>query len=210
MKRVLTYIGSIFGGIAGGFCLASQIYNLIAVIPLLALLGESSGVVAGADGATFASGIIIFAFILLIFDVALGVTTCVLNEICYHKLCKVSKEEFAKRKGVVISAIVFNFITAAFMIIGIFVSVTGIISIVINVILIGFFITSGILYIVDLCKEKNRVFEVPASTPATQPEQPKVETFDKYDELAKLSELHDRKALTDEEYQKSKDEILNK
>lgn len=137
MKRVMTLVGFIISTVLLG------IYSLIQLIGIAAIIDALSAV--GAEGsATLA--------IVLIITIALCVLALVFNAIAITAWKK-DAAGYKKKKGMVITAIVFNFILILFLIIGMASGVVGVLDILLLIALIA----ANVLAFVDMGLEKKRV-----------------------------------------------------
>ena len=135
MKRVMTLVGGIIGTVV------DAIYSFVALLEgalLLELLGA-----AGVPGAS------IFAIVGLLI-IAIVVTALVLNAISISGFT-CSAEKFAKKRGVIITAVVFNFLLAFLLILS---TMTGGVTFFTALVILTS-IATGVLFIVDLCLEKS-------------------------------------------------------
>lgn len=153
MKRVMTLVGGIIGVVF------DAIYSVIMLIGIAAILD----LLAGAEGSA------LFA-VIGILETVLGIVTLILNAVtigaynCAH-------EKYAKKRGLIITAVVFNFLLALLLIISLASAVT-----LITILVMLASIATGVLLIVDLCLENKRVAKANANQeqqqqPQQQPEQ---------------------------------------
>ena len=143
-KRPLTLTAGILGTVASAF---------YTVLCLLATFGVGILADAGSDlnatpGATAVLG---FAMVIMIILVAICVVTLVLNAVSISGFgC--TPENFTKKRGVIITAIVFNLLVFLYILYSVIISFS-ILNLVIGIVLVA----ATVLYIVDLCLEKKRV-----------------------------------------------------
>ncbi len=131
MKRIMTLVGSILGTVAGA---VASILVLISTIAVLDLAG-------GADG-------VLTLILLLVLPLLVIITSTILSAIAIATWNKPA-DKFKAKKGLVITALVFNFISAILEIAllgGIYMIICAIVA-----------IASAVLLIVDLCLEGKRV-----------------------------------------------------
>lgn len=142
MKRLNTMIATIIGTTANAIQLIINLVAFLAIVGALADLGNDSAMVALT---VIGVSIILLAFIIVAF-----ILTCRI-----FKYMNASSEVYASKKGLIISAIVFNFLVAILLFA--FGFSGNVSSIIINVLCALALIATNVLYIVDLCLEKNRV-----------------------------------------------------
>lgn len=140
-KRALTLTGAIIGTV------------LLAVLTVLLVIGSYTilaviNAVGGEEGAL--AGTMVGVIMLVM--VAFAITALVLNIICI-KAYSATPENYAKLKGVVITAIVFNFILAAYYLFSLFTAADAV-AIVEYIIFVLVLVAVAVLYIVDLVNEK--------------------------------------------------------
>lgn len=134
MKRVLTLIGTILGGLVdAAYC----VFMLLGITVLLSLFGNSDG------GAVLA--------VIGILEIAIGLVALILNLVCTSAFA-CDNDRYTKKLALIISAIVFNVLLGAFLIFGL----TSNLSVIFLIICIVSFVVP-IFYIIDLCLEKRRV-----------------------------------------------------
>ncbi len=159
MKRNNTVIATILGTVANAYQL---VINLISVFAIFGLLADAG---AGASVAAMLTVIIITILMLAVLVVAF-VLTCRI-----FKYMNETPEVYKSKKGLIIAAIVFNFLVVLLLCIGGFEG--SIFGIIMNVLSILLLVATNVLYIVDLCLEKNRVANMSSeesSTPVGAPE----------------------------------------
>lgn len=156
MKRTKSLIGSIFGTIIHSIQTLINIYPLYVFFVMFLIVLDNPSAKADAP------------FALLFFSVLLieliSITALVLSCISFSYINK-PHEHYAKRKGVTIALIVFNFILIALMLIT-FISSLGKLSIlypILYIICITLLLIANIFYIVDLSKEKHRIVQPQAT-----------------------------------------------
>ncbi len=131
------------------------IFSVIMLIGLTAILEVAEG----------ATGTATFTVVAII-TIALGVIALVFNAICISGFsCK--PETYRKKRGLIITAVVFNFLLALILLITVFNSPQ-----VINILVLLSSIAAGVLLIVDLALENKRVAKLQA---AEQPQEEKTE-----------------------------------
>lgn len=137
-KRPMTLIAGILGTLAfSGYVITTLAINLLAVFAA----GVADDIGSELGAAVLGLSAIMMMAMAVIFIVPLILNACSISGF------KASPEKYAKKKGVIIAAIVFNFLAA----IGCFV-IPSIENIIIGVVLIA----CAVLYIVDLALENKR------------------------------------------------------
>ena len=156
MKRIMTLVGSIIGTVFDG------IFSLIMLIGITAILD----ILGSAMGGTFVA---VIGLLLL----ALGVVGLVFN-ILMITLFTCNHEKYVKKRSIVITAAVMNFVLALFAFITICTTFNGFYFM--------WFLASvaaGVLIIVDLCMESKRVAQLqPAEQPAANEKPENIDPFE--------------------------------
>ena len=215
--------GLIFSGtIVGTVLFALLTFGCAIEIPILTTTIELIISAATEQTAVYAS--IMYVIVpLLIVSLLFYVTSLVLNA-CSIPVASATAEKFRKRRGVIIATVVFDFVTFFFSFGStIFQFVAYYNPFAVFSILMEFgILASGILLLVDLCREKSRAQQsqnAPAAAPApvAKPEptpEPKPEPKNEIDamaaELNKLNQLKQSGIISDEEYTQLKHKILMK
>ncbi|MBP3619901.1 MAG: hypothetical protein J6J24_04495 [Clostridia bacterium] len=137
MKRVMTLIGFIISTSLLG------LYTLIQLVCVAAIIDHFSAT-GIQGGATLA--------VIFLITLALCIVTLVFNAIAISAWKK-DPLGYKKKKGIVITATVFNFITILFLIIGMFSGAVG----VLDILLLFALIATNVLAYVDMGIEKKRV-----------------------------------------------------
>lgn len=133
-KRVMTLIGGIVGTVF------DAIFSVIMIIGIAAILDLARG----AEG----SGLVAVVGIM---EIALGVIALILNAISISGFA-CDHDKYKKRLGVIIAAVVFNFLLAILLIFSLASAVT-----VITVLVLIASLAANVLYLVDIGLEKKRV-----------------------------------------------------
>ncbi|MCM1289454.1 MAG: hypothetical protein NC132_02230 [Corallococcus sp.] len=144
MKRIMTLVGAIIGVV---FDAIFSLIMLIGIAAILELLG-------GEAGATLVA-------IVGILETALGVVALVFNAIAISGFA-CTHEKYAKKRGLLITAVVFNFVLAMLLLISLCTSFTALILFVFLA-----SVAAGVLLIVDVCMESKRVAKVEAEKSET-------------------------------------------
>lgn len=209
MKRPLTLTGAILGVVANAI---NAVYFIISLI----ILGD----IAAYAGAYLPAGIIVVYVLLLGISIA-GLVLSILTIKTWNK----DSETYRKKKGLIITSIVFNFVSTLFLLTCVFISAGSVI--VYYIILMLMIMAAGVLCLVDLCLEGKRsannhvaeavVADVQPTTVVTpvaevQPAQPVVQaqpvtekaanTLE--DKIEKLNSMKENGLITDEEYKELK------
>ncbi len=161
MKRTKSLIGSIFGTIV------HSIQTLINIYPLYFFFVAFLIILDRPSAETDAPVELLFFSTLLI--ELISITALVLSCISFSYINK-PHEHYAKRKGVTIALIVFNFILISLMLIT-FISSLGTLSIlyvIFYIICITLLLIANIFYLVDLSKEKKRVVQMQSAQPVEE------------------------------------------
>lgn len=161
MKRTKSLIGSIFGTVIHSIQTLLNIYPLYAFfIAFMIILDHPS---AEAD-APFA---LLFFSALLI--ELISITALVLSCVSFSYIKK-PHEQYAKRKGVTIALIVFNFILITLMLVTFILSLgtLSFLYIIFYILCITLLLIANIFYLVDLSKEKKRVAQMQSAQPVEE------------------------------------------
>ena len=151
MKRPMTLVAGILGTV---FHAIYTLFTLLGISVLIAALGVASD----AGYTDSAAGLGIMFAIFTIIGLALSVTALVLSA-CSIGCFKADAAKYRKKRGLIITAIVFN------ALVGIF----GLINFSIwNIFVFLAMVAAIVLYIVDLCLEKKRVAKAEAAVAPVQ------------------------------------------
>lgn len=179
MKRINTMIATILGTVANAYQL---VVNLISAFALFGLLADiSSG--------TSMAGVLPTILLILLF-VAVIVVAFILTCIIF-KYMNAAPEVYKSKKGLIIAAIVFNFLVVLLLCIGGFEG--AIFGIIMNVLSILLLVATNVLYIVDLCLEKGRVARKSAEEQTTSVEEPAATEPVKVDETNEQPKTEEKK-----------------
>ena len=189
MKRALTLTGAILGLVGGAFLSIVYIITLIGVIELM-----SYGYAAG--------GSLILSLILVL----ISVLALVFSAVCIAPWNK-SAEDYKKKKGMIITAVVFNFISTLATLIMLIAGSSGWVVV---VMILGMLlaIASAVLLLVDICREGGKVSkqetttQVNGTVASNDSKLVAAETFEK--KLAKLNAMKEHGIITEEEYSEIK------
>lgn len=187
MKRALTLTGAILGLVGGAFLSIVYLITLIGVIELMSYGYEAVG-----------------ALILTLILILVSVLALVFSAVCIAPWNK-SAEDYKKKKGMIITAVVFNFISTLATLIMLIAGSSGWVVV---VMILGMLlaIASAVLLLVDICTENGKI-EKAGKQVATQPavasaandaKLASAETFEK--KLAKLNAMKEHGIITEEEY----------
>ena len=149
-KRPLTLTAGILGTVAAAF------YTVICLLAAfgVGLVTDVNNSINETPGANAVLG---FVMIIMIILTAFCVVSLVLNAISISGFA-CTPEKYVRKRGVIITAIVFNILVALYILYSVFVSFS-ILNLLIGIVLVA----ASVLYIVDLCLEKKRV--APETTP---------------------------------------------
>lgn len=179
MKRINTMVATIMGTVANAYQL---VVNLISAFALFGLLADiSSG--------TSMAGVLPTILLILLF-VAVIVVAFILTCIIF-KYMNATPETYKSKKGLIIAAIVFNFLVVILLCIGGFEG--AIFGIIMNVLSILLLVATNVLYIVDLCLEKGRVARKSAEEQTTSVEEPAATEPVKVDETNEQPKTEEKK-----------------
>lgn len=134
MKRVMTLVAGLLGLV---FDAIFSVFMIIGLVAVMDMLGGEKG------SATFA--------IIAILEIALGVVSLILNAVSISAFA-CSAEKYRKKRGLIITTIVFNFLLALLLLLTVFTSAS-----LVTVLVLIASIVAVVLYIVDLCLEGKRV-----------------------------------------------------
>lgn len=189
MKRPMTLTGGILGTVMQAIYTC---YSLFALTLVIDLISSSSG----ATGATT-------AIVIMLLDLALAVTTLVLNALCITTWNK-SPEQYRKKRGLLIATVVFNFIFDILSIISMVMN--GQVA-VLSVIIIIALIATNVLILVDLGLESKRVARLSENGVVSENDpQPVSEVEEKIEKLAHMKE---QGLISEEEYEELKKSYIN-
>ncbi|MBQ8444033.1 MAG: hypothetical protein IJX25_01590 [Clostridia bacterium] len=150
MKRVKTLVGGILGVVGVSIFTAVYLFGLLLIFDILFSSGASAN-----------EGIIILTLLIAIFNIV----TIILNA-CSISAWSKDKERYSKKKGLIITTIIFNFIVSFYDLYSLITAEeSGLTVMLIYIIAIAFTLVANILFIIDLAQEKKRV-----STQAIQEE----------------------------------------
>lgn len=150
MKRPLTLSAFIIGTV---FCSFYTIMIILSITMVSAVLD--------AAGAGYAAGAV---YGVLVVELLFMVASLVLNAIAITAWNK-DAEGYNKKKGVIIAAVVLNFISIAFYFVSSFMDLSGIAMAIIAMITL---IVTNVLALIDLANEKKRIAQATAVTPDTE------------------------------------------
>lgn len=163
MKRGLTLAGGIIGTVV------NAVMSGLLALAAIAMLGLTAGIAGSGDsaaGAVAGAYAVVLGGIMMIM-VAFAVTALVLNAVAITAW-NGDAAKYRKRRGVVITAIVFNLLLVLYYIYNVAVAGANLIAIVESVIFILALAATSVFYIVDLCLEKKRLAQ---AQPTEQPAQ---------------------------------------
>ena len=193
MKRPLTLTSAILGTVFQGILALESIILFVAMMDL----------VAGATGA----GTLAIVMIVTIAIAVLGLIFNILSIPAWNK----APEVFRKKRGVIITAIVFNLLIVVLSLIGY--AGEGATVNVLSILMLLCLIASSIMYIVDLATEKKRVAELEAqnATEETEAEaEATVSTATALEEkLVKLNQMKEQGIIDEEEYNELKKKYIS-
>lgn len=215
-RRGLTLAGSIVGTVLFGLMTFGQVI----MVPIIA---TSANIAINFDGTVdeVMRSILYVLFALSLISLMFYIVCLVLNA-CTIPASSASPEKYRAKRGLIISTIVFNFITFLYSFgVSIFACLAymAIINI-FNIFMLFGVLTSGILLLVDLCREKSRVQEWQNSAPRPIPPQqvapPRPAPENKPEgsiemlefELTRLNRLKANGVITEEECNNLKQKIL--
>ena len=179
MKRINTMVATILGTVANAYQLVINLISVFAMIGVLADVG------AGASVSAMLTVIIISILMLAVLLVAF-ILTCRI-----FKYMNATSEVYKSKKGLIIAAIVFNFLVVVLLCIGGFEG--AIFGIIMNVLSILLLVATNVLYIVDLCLEKGRVARKSAEEQTTSVEEPAATEPVKVDETNEQPKTEEKK-----------------
>lgn len=153
MRRVNSMIATIMGTVINAIQL---IINLFACFTIFGLLAD-----AGNESVTAVLLVVVVSIVLLAFLLVAFILTCRI-----FKYMNASHEVYASKKGLIITAIVFNFLVAILL----FAFGTGgsVGNILINVFCALALIATNVLYLVDLGMEDGRVKKLAVANEAKE------------------------------------------
>ncbi len=154
MKRINTMVATILGTVANAYQLVINIISVFAIIGLLADAGAGSSMTAVLT-------VVIVTVLLLAVLLVAFILTCRVFKYMNEK-----PEVYKSKKGLIIAAIVFNFLVVALLCYGGFSG--NVFGIIMNVLSILLLVATNVLYIVDLCLEKRRVAKMDSEGTAEQ------------------------------------------
>ena len=202
MKRPLSLSAFIIGTVFYGIEVFSTLIVLSVVIPLTMYNPEQAGGVGGVDGYYNASiGAIVAVFVLML---AFAITSLVLNA-CAISSWNKPHETYLKKRGLIITAVVLNFIVIVLEFAGFFLYFNPF-----SVFTLLGIITANVLVIVDLCLENGRVrklAEAPVAKPAPAPPKNKL---DIEVQLERLNKMKENNLISAEEYKTLKKDLIEK
>ena len=164
MKRNLSLIAIIMATVVFAIQL---ILNIMDFVVIISALSAYSGDFTSVEMASLAMVLALYIFLLAFIVVAFILT------ILMFKYVNASPEEYAKKKGTTIAAIVFNFLVMILLIIS-FVGATNVGTLIFSIICFIALVVATVMIIVDLATEKKKVEELmnvrPVETNATATE----------------------------------------
>lgn len=200
MKRNLLFAGAIVGLVGASLTTFAYAITFLCIVFNFSVILNSINANIPDETYQVTSGVLVFLAVLLFIMLIIDIFAIIFNAKSIT-ISKLPHDEFVAKKGNVVAAITFNFITLTIIL-----------------------IVGAILMIVDLSREKERtegttnVAEAPKAEPKHE-EMPKVQqvenniTDDKLSVLEKdlntLKNLHDKELITDEEYEKLRAERIN-
>ncbi len=184
MKRALTLTGAILGLTGGVFLAVLYIITLVGLIEI-AVYGYAS------------VGAIIFAVIFLTVSI-IGLVFSAIAIPAWNK----SAEDFKKKKGKIIVAVVFNFISVIANLIMLILGAGGL-SLIFLILGIVLSLASAILFLVDVGIENGRIQKQQTQTSATTESKfSSAEVFE--DKLSKLNLMKEHGIISEKEYSEIK------
>lgn len=179
MKRINTMVGTIMGTVANAYQL---VVNLISAFALFGLLADiSSG--------TSMAGVLPTILLILLFVAVIVVAFILTCRI--FKYMNAAPETYESKKGLIIAAIVFNFLVVILLCIGGFEGTAF--GIIMNVLCLLVLVATNVLLIVDMCLEKKRVAEMNKKDDSIPAEAPEVAEAVKVAEEKEQPNLEDKK-----------------
>lgn len=196
MKRPLTLTSAILGTVFQGILALESVILFIAMMDL----------VAGATGA----GTLAIVMIITIAIAVLGLIFNILSIPAWNK----APEVFRKKRGVIITAIVFNLLIVVLSLIGY--AGEGTTVNFLSILMLLCLIASSIMFIVDLATEKKRVAELEAqnateeTTETAQDSPVQASTATALEEkLVKLSQMKEQGIIDEQEYNELKKKYIS-
>ena len=179
MKRINTMVGTIMGTVANAYQL---VVNLISAFALFGLLADiSSG--------TSMAGVLPTILLILLFVAVIVVAFILTCRI--FKYMNAAPETYKSKKGLIIAAIVFNFLVVILLCIGGFEGTAF--GIIMNVLCLLVLVATNVHLIVDMCLEKKRVAEMNKKDDSIPAEAPEVAEAVKVAEEKEQPNLEDKK-----------------
>ena len=185
MKRPMTLTGTILGTVM------QALYTVISLIALTFVIDMGSM----SEGTMVMSS----AIILLVLNLIFAVASVILNAISISSWNK-SPEVFKKRKGLLITTIVFNFIFVFFTIITL---ITGEVS-GLNIIIVLTIIAANVLIIVDLGLEGRKTANLNDTIPSKNVANIEEINDSVESKIEKLSYMKEKGMLSEEEFEELK------
>lgn len=192
MKRPLTLTSAILGTVFQGILALESIILFIAMMDL----------VAGASGA----GTLAIVMIITIAIAVLGLLFNILSISAWNK----APEVFRKKRGFIITAIVFNLLIVVLSLIGY--AGEGATVNFLSILMLLCLIAASIMFIVDLAQEKKRVAELEAqnATEEVTAETAQASTATALEEkLVKLSQMKEQGLIDEQEYNELKKKYIS-
>ncbi len=192
MKRALTLTSAIMGTVFQGILALESIIFFIAMMDL----------VAGASGA----GTLAIVMIITIAIAVLGLLFNILSIPAWNK----APEVFRKKRGIIITAIVFNLLVVVLSLIGFAGEGTSVSFL--SILMLLCLIAASIMYIVDLATEKKKVAELEAqnATEEVTEETAQASTATALEEkLVKLNQMKEQGIIDEEEYNELKKKYIS-
>ena len=164
MKRNLSLIAIIMATVVFGIQLILNTMDFVVIISALsAYSGDFTSVEMASLGMVLALYIFLLAFIVVAFILT----------ILMFKYVNASPEEYAKKKGTTIAAIVFNFLVMILLVIS-FIGASNVGTLIFSIICFIALVVATVMIIVDLATEKKKVEKLmnvrPVETNATATE----------------------------------------
>ena len=189
MKRPMTLTASILGTVMHALYTISELIMFALVIDLM-----------GGSSVDSSSTIVIVAMVIAML---LSIVSLVFNALSIPSWNK-SPAIFRKKRGLVITAIVFNFIVVLLILISCFTSAVGVLDVILMLVIVA----SSVLYIVDLSIEKKRVEKLEELNAVVVQPEVKNTTSDLEDKIEKLNNMKANGLITDEEYNQLKKDYI--
>lgn len=191
MRRVKTLTAGILATVT------QAIFSIIMLVALFLIVDLIS------MGATGVEGTIVLMAILT----AVVLTTLVLSIVAIPAWAK-DAVGFKKKKALIITAVVFNFVVVLYQLISLVTAAPAAGTIILYVILMGMSIAANVLWLIDLAQEGRKVNQPVSAAPAAQTvssTETKLAAAEEFaQKLAKIDALRKNGVLTEEEYSEIK------